>query len=183
MIQIWSAFGADRPHTVPDRIDDWDAPVSRVHKERAVTFLIGRLTSGPIDSIAFPSARLSFENATFVGAALSQEVWRNNYIALELEAGLAHMSGSGNNTPQIWSAGYLRYHALPWNNIIRTTIAASLGASYSFKDTMLENNRSSTGKSKKLLHYFSPETTSVVLYPCTNNITFRSPVARVSNSA
>ncbi|MGI9366002.1 MAG: hypothetical protein ACR2O8_12520 [Rhizobiaceae bacterium] len=125
----------------------------------ALTVFAGRLASGSLENLIMPNQPTKFENVNFVGAAYSKEFWRNDYISLEVEAGVGQLIGKRNNSTQVWGAGYLRYHAFPWNHIVRTTIAASIGVNYQFRDTAFEDNVSNTGKSTKLLHYFSPEIT------------------------
>ena len=100
-----------------------------------------------------------FEDTGFVGAALARELYRNDFVSVEAEGGLGHQFGGGNDTTQVWAALYGRWHAFPWNHIVRTSVAGSLGVNYQFSDTPFEIAETTAGTSKKLLHYFSPEIT------------------------
>jgi hypothetical protein len=134
-------------------------PAAEPRRDRAVTLFVGQLTSKGINKFIPPMDQLRFVDSYFVGAAYSQEFWRNDYLAFELEGGLGHMWGSQNDTSQVWGAAYLRYHNFPWNHFVKTSIAASIGVNYAFNHTKVETDFSFPGQPQKMLHYYSPEIT------------------------
>jgi hypothetical protein len=58
-----------------------------------------------------------------------------------------------------WTALYLRYDGLPWNDMVYTTIGVNTGLSYLTDISEFERGRDGEGKASKLLHYMGPELT------------------------
>ena len=151
-------------------------------KKWAVTFFAGRLTSGSIADLFPTSDALELRDDQFFAVAGSRQVWSGRFAAIELEAGVGNFIESSGDTfnPQVWSAVYLRYHNFPWNHILRTTIAASVGINYTFEKSEMEEKRSENGETRKLQHFFSPEITFAIrLGRSGTGETHPSPVARL----
>lgn len=96
------------------------------------------------------------EETVIVGAASYNVVRFLRHFTLEAEIGLGHRFGTGAN--DTWVAAYVRYDNFPWNHIIRTTVAASVGLNYIDKYPVSESY-DPTKPRAHLLHYFSPEIT------------------------
>jgi hypothetical protein len=60
---------------------------------------------------------------------------------------------------EAWTALYLRYDGLPWNDTVYTTIGVNTGLSYLTDISEFERGRDSEGKASELLHYMGPELT------------------------
>lgn len=60
---------------------------------------------------------------------------------------------------EAWTALYLRYDGLPWNDTVYTTIGVNTGLSYLTDISEFERGRDSKGKASELLHYMGPELT------------------------
>ena len=60
---------------------------------------------------------------------------------------------------EIWGALYFRVKAFPWDNYIRTSVAASTGLDYASDIPAYELLRNANGHGDRLLHYLSPELT------------------------
>ncbi|HRK19268.1 MAG TPA: hypothetical protein PK970_09955 [Hyphomicrobiaceae bacterium] len=96
------------------------------------------------------------EEAVIVGAASYNVVRFLRHFTFEAEVGLGHRFGVG--ATDGWVAGYIRYDNFPWNHIIRTTVAASIGVNYISR--LPRSERDEPGEpTSRLLHYFSPEIT------------------------
>jgi len=116
----------------------------------------GALNSGSLEDVLL--FKTGYEDAGFVGLAFGREVYSNEWFSIEVEGGVGLLAGDSHGS-QIWGAGYARWNRFPWNNIVKTSIAASIGINYSFRDIDFEQRTAAPGKSKQLLHYFSPEIT------------------------
>jgi hypothetical protein len=60
---------------------------------------------------------------------------------------------------EAWTALYLRYDGLPWNDTVYTTIGVNTGLSYLTDISEFERGRDSERKASELLHYMGPELT------------------------
>ena len=122
----------------------------------------GQLTENELADIIIPTEGSNFTDTSFIGAALSKEVWRWKGFSIEAEGGIGYQfgdfRGQDNSAFQAWGALYGRYDAFPWNHIIHTSIAGSIGLNYISDKTVFENNEvPGNGRTKNILHYFSPE--------------------------
>lgn len=125
------------------------------------------LFGGQMSKYAFgrtlnPSVSSNRLEIYFTGAALSRQLYSNPYISIEAEAGAGYQfsnTTSGNNTPQVWGALYLRYKYFPWNKFVYTTVALNTGLNYSFKQSAFETNEDRDDGTSNLLHYLAPEIT------------------------
>ncbi len=80
------------------------------------------------------------------------------HVDLEPEIGLGQRLGRQDET-EVWTALYARYRGFPWDHIVTTTIAASIGFSYASDVSEVEESRAGEAQGDRLLHYFSPEIT------------------------
>lgn len=80
------------------------------------------------------------------------------WVSAELEAGVAQRFGDMHAT-EFWGALYLRWHAFPWNDYVRTSFALSTGLSYATKVEYWDRMGDRERKGHNLLHYLSPELT------------------------
>jgi len=126
----------------------------------ATTLFVGQLTENELAEIVFPQD-VTFTSTTFVGAALSRELYRWKGFSIEAEGGLGYQFGGGSDESagHVWGALYGRYDAFPWNHVVHTSVAGSIGLSYITQQTAFENSETNDGDTKQLLHYFSPEIT------------------------
>ena len=159
-----AASASERPGSGPAPEQSVNLPdtSSWLDKKWAVTFYAGRLTTGSIDDLLPPFQNLDFVDEQWFGIAASRQVFRGESTSIEIEAGAGNYvehGGSDKFKPQVWGAAYLRYHNFPWNHVLRTTIAASVGVNYTFERSRLEELRSDNGETRKLQHYFAPEIT------------------------
>ena len=138
----------------------------------AATVFLGILSEGELADIIIPDPNVGFEDTGFVGFALSREIARWHGFSIELEGGLGGQFGD-NATGQVWAASYLRYDRFPWDDYIHTSIAASVGVNYAFRNTAFEIAETTEGSAKKLLHYFSPEVTFALPDRKENELVFR----------
>ena len=60
---------------------------------------------------------------------------------------------------EAWTALYLRYDGLPWNDTVYTTVGINTGLSLLTEISGFEEGRDNAGKSSVLLHYLGPEFT------------------------
>ncbi len=60
---------------------------------------------------------------------------------------------------EAWTALYLRYDGLPWNDTVYTTVGINTGLSLLTETSDFEEWRDSKGRSSVLLHYLGPEFT------------------------
>lgn len=129
----------------------------------AVMVFGGQLTENELAGILIPRRGGRFTDTSFVGATLSREVFRWEGFSIELEAGAGYQFGDfrgvDNDGGQVWGAAYARYDDFPWNHLVKTSVAASVGLNYAFEKTAFENYETKNGNTVKLLHYFSPEIT------------------------
>ena len=99
----------------------------------------------------------SFREEAFAGGAVSYNVVRFlRHFTLEAELGYGHRFGVGAH--EGWAAAYVRYDNFPWNHVLRTTFAASVGVDY-VSELPISERGDGTNPTSKLLHYFSPEIT------------------------
>lgn len=120
----------------------------------------GRLSEHEIAGIINPTKPPSYTRANFVGLALSREVYRWKGFSIDLEGGIGYQfapSSDNNSTGHVWGAAYLRYNDFPWNHIVHTSVAGSVGLNYVNRITRFETDETTSGQPQKLLHYFSPE--------------------------
>ena len=114
----------------------------------------------------------------FVGIAASQRLGTINDFAsdwgydlgtigddftLDGEIGGGYRFGE-ESMAELWTALYLRYDGLPWNDIVYTTIAADLGISVLSEKSEIEASREADSDGQHanasyILHFFSPEIT------------------------
>ena len=126
----------------------------------AATIFAGQLTENELSEIIIPRG-ITFTDTSFVGGALSREIYRWNGFSVEAEAGVGVQfgGGSGQNAGHFWGALYGRYNDFPWNDYVKTSVAISVGLNYMTAETDFENSETSDGNTEKLLHYLSPEVT------------------------
>jgi hypothetical protein len=79
-------------------------------------------------------------------------------IDVEPEIGFAHRFGRQDES-EVWGALYGRWRGLPWDQVVTTTFAASIGFNYAFSVTEVERARADPAEGERLLHFFSPEIT------------------------
>lgn len=123
----------------------------------------GQLTENELADIIVPDPDRGarFTDTSFIGAALSREIYRWHGFSVELEGGAGYQFGDfrgvDNSSGQVWGAAYFRYDYFPWNHLIHTSVAGSVGLNYAFRETAFENYETKVGTTEKILHYFSPE--------------------------
>jgi hypothetical protein len=79
-------------------------------------------------------------------------------LTIEAEIGGARRFGI-DNFGEVWTALYLRYDGLPWNDAVYTTIAVNTGLSLLMEKSDFEVEPVSNQHSSRLLHYLAPEIT------------------------
>lgn len=79
-------------------------------------------------------------------------------LTVEAEAGVSARFGD-ENLGEAWTAFYLRYDDLPWNDTVYTTIGVNTGVSLLTDLSDFERWRDEKGRSSVLLHYLGPEFT------------------------
>ncbi|MDD9908959.1 MAG: hypothetical protein OXR62_04630 [Ahrensia sp.] len=133
----------------------------------AVMIFGGQLTENELADIIIPKSDKGsrFTDTSFIGGALSKEIFRYEGLSVELEGGLGYQFGDfqgvDNSAAHVWGAAYFRYDDFPWNHIVHTSVAGSIGLNYISDRTALENDQTKggDGRTVKVLHYFSPEIT------------------------
>jgi hypothetical protein len=107
-----------------------------------------------------PPWQYRYGSSGLFGAALSRRVLTiANVIDIEPEIGLGQRFGDMHEE-EGWVALYVRWTAFPWNDYVRTTVAASTGLNYASDVNAYE--REAAGKDSngsRLLHFLSPEVT------------------------
>jgi hypothetical protein len=104
-----------------------------------------------------PPYEYKFGSSGFIGGSLSRVVGEiGKYAAIETEVGAGQRFGSLHEE-EVWGAVYFRWKYFPWNDYLRTTVAASTGLSYASAVPEIETTRTTPGS--RLLHYLSPEIT------------------------
>ncbi len=126
----------------------------------AATLFVGQLTENELSEIIIPRGT-TFTKTSFIGGALSREIYRWHGFSVEAEAGLGYQfgGGSGQDAGHVWGALYGRYNDFPWNDYVKTSVAISVGLNYMTDETDFENAETNDGDAEKLLHYLSPEIT------------------------
>ncbi len=122
----------------------------------------GRLSRNAFGRTLNPFAPTNQTNIFIFGAALSKKLYVGNYFDIEAEVGVGQQFSnqySGENSPQVWGAAYLRYKYFPWNKFVYTTVAINTGLNYSFKTTAFETFEGRADGTRRLLHYLAPEIT------------------------
>lgn len=114
-----------------------------------VSARLGRIFEGNLDDGISP--------AGFLGFAGSYEIARRGPFSVELEGGVGGLFGRRRSvtSPQVWLAAFGRYDGFPWNDYVRTSVAASVGVNWSHRRSTSEHTRE--GPTKRLLHYLAPE--------------------------
>jgi hypothetical protein len=79
-------------------------------------------------------------------------------LTVEAEGG-ASMRFGDEKLGEAWTALYLRYDGLPWNDTVYTTIGVDTGVSMLTNISDFEEWRDHNGKSSEFLHYLGPEIT------------------------
>lgn len=79
-------------------------------------------------------------------------------LTVEAEAGVSARFGD-ENIGEAWTALYLRYDGLPWNETVYTTIGVNTGVSLLTDLSDFERWRDEKGRSSVFLHYLGPEFT------------------------
>jgi hypothetical protein len=90
-----------------------------------------------------------------VGGGLGQ---MGDDFTIEGEVGTSVRFGD-ESLGEAWTALYLRYDGLPWNDTVYTTIGANTGLSYLTNISAFERGRDNEGNASELLHYLGPEIT------------------------
>ncbi|NLH80876.1 MAG: hypothetical protein GX458_08545 [Phyllobacteriaceae bacterium] len=95
----------------------------------------------------------------FIGGALSRDVFEyRDYFKIEAEIGVGQRFGSFHETDG-WGALYFRWTKFPWNDWVKTSIAASTGLDFASAVPAWEARETGVPGGSKLMHYFSPEIT------------------------
>jgi len=79
-------------------------------------------------------------------------------FTIEAEGGVSARFGD-ENLGEAWTALYLRYDGLPWNETVYTTIGVNTGVSLLTDLSDFERWRDENGRSSVFLHYLGPEFT------------------------
>ena len=79
-------------------------------------------------------------------------------LTVEGEAGISARFGD-EDLGEAWTALYLRYDGLPWNDTVYTTIGVNTGVSLLTNLSDFERWRDEKGRSSVFLHYLGPEFT------------------------
>jgi hypothetical protein len=133
-------------------------------KKCAATILVGKqLDTGQQNVFGLgafvPPYAYKYGNSYFVGGSLSRVIGElGEFVAYEVEPGIGQRFGSLHEE-EVWIALYARWKYFPWNDYVRTTIAASTGVSYASAIPAYEVIHSGNNQGSRLLHYFSPEIT------------------------
>lgn len=150
----------------------WHSPFAVCDGDCAVHVSIGRFADEKMsNSFGFsggltPDAgdyvapwNYNFEDAFLLSGSFSRRVLTvGSWFSAEVEAGIGQRFGDMHAT-ELWGAVYLRWHAFPWNDYLRTTVAISTGLNYATHIDKFERSRDDNGNGSKLLHYLSPEIT------------------------
>jgi hypothetical protein len=145
-------------------------PMKPCHGDCAVYLSFGQLidedmtrTFG-LSSALVPDARVfvapwdyDYEDSFLVSAALSRQLFSvGSWASGAIETGIGQRVGDLHAT-EIWAAIYLRWHAFPWSEILRTSVGISTGLNYATRIEAWERSNDRTGKGAHLLHYLAPE--------------------------
>lgn len=128
----------------------------------AITGLVGFSSRTNFSQIVFhPWSGIEFERTHFYGGTISARLfsfWEDFTVEAELGGGI--LTGVSEAT-ELWHAYYVRFDGFPWNHIIYTTFAGSVGLSYRSSIPLFERQviAKYSGSPSKVLHYFSPEIT------------------------
>jgi len=153
-------------HGLPqDRI--WGPPPSTFPadiKKCAGTFYLG-IQNNTSQANIFGLSRFAapyayqFGDSYFISGSFSRTIAEvGPYISYELEAGAGQRFGSLREE-EVWLAFYARWKYFPWNDYVRTTVAASTGVNYASAIPQYEVISRGHNQGQRLLHYFSPELT------------------------
>jgi hypothetical protein len=100
-----------------------------------------------------------FADSYFVGGSMSRAIGElGQFVSYEIESGVGQRFGSLHEE-EVWIALYARWKYFPWNDYLRTSVAASTGVSYASAVPRNEVLQSGNNQGARLLHYFSPEIT------------------------
>lgn len=120
----------------------------------AVSLFGGVGTDGGIED--FPGLDADFNDAYLAGVGVSREVarWRDR-AALEVEGqAVQHFRKQDHAEFNLLLVG--RWHAFPWNDVLRTSVAVGEGISYASEIPEIEQERS-PGETSHLLNYLMIE--------------------------
>ena len=81
-----------------------------------------------------------------------------DHLTFEAEGGTSFRFGD-EKLGEAWTALYIRYDNLPWNDTVFTTVGFNTGLSLLSDSSEFEQSRDSEGSGSKLLHYLGPEIT------------------------
>ena len=153
LLTSFSAWGQSTETTVSDETTD---------RKWSILLFGGQLSGNAFGRTLNPTSQAKRLDIYFTGAALNRRLFSGNYFDIEAEGGAGYQYSStvsGNDSPQVWGALYLRYKYFPWNKFVHTTIAMNTGFSYSFKETAFEAAEGRADGTRRLLHYLAPEIT------------------------
>lgn len=150
----------------------WHNPFDACDHDCAVYVSIGRFANEKMsNSFGFGSGFLpdtgayvapwnyDFQDSFLISGSFSRRVVTvGKWLSAELEAGVGQRFGDMHAT-ELWGAVYLRWHAFPWTDYLKTTLAISTGLNYATRIDEIERWRDDNGNTSKLLHYLSPEIT------------------------
>lgn len=167
LLLLMTAVGAARAEGLR-----WHSPLAECQGNCAAHLSVGRFFStsmtkafGLNEDFVPDSGRYvapwnyDYEDSFLLSAAASRRVLTvGEWASAELEAGIGQRFGDMHAT-ELWGAIYLRWHAFPWNNYIKTTVAISTGLNYATTIDERERVRDDALKGSRLLHYLSPEVT------------------------
>lgn len=125
--------------------------------ETDFTTVVSQPWSAKLNDVGVAGAAYSYRLGTVNELLGEFSVGRvGEYFAIEAEGGIAGRFGS-ESLGEAWVALYVRYDGFPWNDIVYTTLAPSIGVSVLTEVSEFELSRE--GKATEVLHYFSPELT------------------------
>ncbi len=148
----------------------WFNPIQACRGECAAHLAFGRLVDEDMtasfglnddlepDGGAFVAPwRYDFEDSYIVSAALSRQVFSvGSWLSGTVEAGVGQRMGDLRAT-EIWAALYLRWHAFPWSETLRTRVGISTGLNYATRIEAWERRNDRRRAGAHLLHYLAPE--------------------------
>ena len=137
-------------------------PFTPCAKDCAVTLFFGQSVSESKMTDIFlrfqSPSKWKWDDTYIVGLAMQRPVITyGRYFSLDPEVGMASRFGYADGF-ETWAAIFFRWRYFPWNDYVRTTLAISVGASYS-RDLSFSDGHLRNGHASHVASYFSPELT------------------------
>ena len=143
-------------------LDPNDVRVRIDLRPAAVTFWIGSAArDGILRDIATQPWNADWGSDVFYGASYSHRLGRiRRDFAVDFEVGGGYRSGA-TNSPEAWTAVYLRYDGFRWRERLYTSFAISTGIHWMNRLPEVETGTALRPEAfqSKVLHYLSPEIT------------------------